>query len=459
MEAGVKENTNKQKRNYCIRKWIYVFISAIITITIYIALIRPHLTNTMIAVKIELAIAGVLIIAFIISIIIILITLIFTAVTALRKKKRYRIKIWGARLKKQTIFLLITTVLIGLATVGSQQLVYTPAILGADGKVIPNSIAKLEKVNINGKNEWISIRGKSTDKPLLLFLAGGPGGTQMAATRDKLKDLEEHFIVVNWDQPGSGKSYNAVSSHTELSTERYVSDAYELTKYLCKKFNKDKIYVVGESWGSALGILLAQKHPELFYAFIGTGQMVDFKETEKLDYNFVLKLAKERNDNKLIKKLETQGPPPYYEENALMKQKNYLMYITNYMVKNPAISNSNYNTFSDIAGPEYGLYDKVNYFRGLVKSMNNFYPKLYDVDFRKQAKKIDVPVYFFEGRHDVNAPTELAEEYYNLLNAPSKKNIWFEHSGHDVWRNEPEKFIDTLVNIVLKETGNKVVVR
>ena len=125
------------------------------------------------------------------------------------------------------------------------------------------------------------------------------------------------------------------------------------------------------------------------------------------------------------------------------------------MTKNPEIERPGYNTIGEIGGPEYGLYDKVSWMLGLVTTFNQVYPQLYNIDLSKQAIKLDVPVYFMIGRHDVNASPERAEEYFNAIEAPHKEFIWFEHSGHDAWRNEPDKFVDLMINLVLKETKIK----
>jgi pimeloyl-ACP methyl ester carboxylesterase len=318
--------------------------------------------------------------------------------------------------------------------------------LGEDAKPLAGSIASLEKITLGGSKQWITIRGKSADNPVLLFLSGGPGGSQLAATRTQLKGLEDHFVVVNWDQPGSGKSYHSVSRKS-LTPERYISDAYELTQYLRQRFHKEKIYILGESWGSALGIMLVQKYPELFNSFIGTGQMVSFLDTELYDYNLALKLAEEKGDTQKVEELKLQGEPPYFGKDVTWKSATYLMYLSNYMAKNPSISNPGYNTISDLLGSEYGLYDKINYIRGVVYTFNHVYPQLYPIDLRKQAIKIDVPVYFLEGRYDVNAPPALVEDYYKKLEVPDKRIIWFEHSGHSPWINERDTFVDTVVNL------------
>lgn len=334
-----------------------------------------------------------------------------------------------------------------LAIFASQVFASTPPILDVNGKPIPNSIAVLEKVKLGGSEEWISIRGKDSRNPVLLFLAGGPGGSQLVTARRALAGLEDRFVVVNWEQPGAGKSFDAVD-RSKLTPDRYITDTRELVLNLRQRFGKEKVYVLGESWGSALGIMVVQRYPDLFHAFIGTGQMVAFLENDRICYDFALRLAAERGDTKQVEKLKQQGPPPYYGNDVLWKSATYLTETLNYMNQNPAIANG-FNTLQDLAGSEYGLYDKVNFIRGLLDTFGVVYQQLWDVDFRKQATRLEVPVYFLIGRHDVNAPPKLTEEYFNLLTAPHKELIWFERSGHNPWVNESTKFVDAIVNKVL----------
>lgn len=335
-----------------------------------------------------------------------------------------------------------------LAVAASQAFATTPAITDAQGQPLPGSIATLEQITLNGSRQWVSIRGQDTRKPVLLFLAGGPGGSQLATARFALGGLEEHFVVVNWDQPGAGKSFDAVDRAT-LTPERYIEDAHALILQLRARFGQGKVYVLGESWGSALGILLVQRYPELFHAFIGTGQMVAFLETDQMCYDFALRWAQERGDTPKVDALTRQGPPPYYGEGVAWKQAAYLLDTYAYMNENPAIRDNGTNTFRDLGAPEYGLYDKVNWFRGVLETLGVVYPQLWEVDFRTQATQLDVPVYFLIGRHDVNAPAVLTQEYLERLDAPHKEIVWFEHSGHTPWVSEADRFVQAVVDRVL----------
>lgn len=192
-----------------------------------------------------------------------------------------------------------------LAVVASQFFASTPPIVDSNGQQIPNAIASLEKVTINDSDQWITIRGQNKENPVLLFLSGGPGGSQLVTERRALGKLEESFIVVNWDQPGAGKSYNAVDQKA-LTVDRYVNDGLALAAYLRDRFQKEKIFLLGESWGSALGVWMIQKEPDLFYAFGGTGQMVAFLENDLKCYQFAIDQARERGDTKKSRRLKSR---------------------------------------------------------------------------------------------------------------------------------------------------------
>ncbi|MEM5768044.1 MAG: alpha/beta hydrolase [Bacillota bacterium] len=353
------------------------------------------------------------------------------------------------RLKKTAIFLVAVLILnAGLVTL-SQMTASTPRIINENGNTPENSIAELKELEFNGRKQWISLRGWDKDQPVLLFLAGGPGGTQMAAVRHELSELEKYFVVVNWDQPGSGKSYYA-EKIKDITADTYIEDGYALTEYLKERFSEEKIYLVGESWGSALGVFLLDKYPESYHALIGAAQMVDFAETERMDYAKAMEIAQSKGDTALIERLAANGVPPYYGKDVTLKSAVYLNYLSAYMASNPEIHNPGYNTFRDIGSPEYGLLDKVNFFRGILNTYNHVYQQLYTTDLRTDFTRLKAPVYFFLGRHDVNAPPALAEEYAQVLDAPDKGIVWFEHSGHSPWINERAKFVEEVLSCFLE---------
>lgn len=385
------------------------------------------------------------ILSLLLSVVFLLSTLINTGILLYKKSKNieYR-QIKNKQLKSFIIAVVFTAS--SLACIIITQLnVHTPTIENDSA----NPISELIQIDINGKKEWISIRGKDSDNPILLFLAGGPGGTQLGAVRRNLAVLEDSYVVVNWEQAGSGKSYNSLPTK-KITIDTYIDDGISLTEYLRDRFSEDKIYLMGESWGSALGIFMVDKQPDYYYAFIGTGQMVAFEETEQICYKLALQLAEENSDTKKKTALLENGTPPYYGNNVALKSAEYLNYLSTEMAQNPNIHNSGYETFTDLASPEYGVLDQINFFRGITVTFSNVYPQLYDIDLRDNYSILEVPVYFFIGRYDINAPTHLAEDYHNILKAPDKKLVWFENSGHSPWINESKFFCQKTIELFIQ---------
>lgn len=321
-----------------------------------------------------------------------------------------------------------------LAVAASQFFAATPLVDGG------NSIAVLEKVQLGGTDEWITIRGKDASKPVLLYLGiGGPGAGGFPASELSLKPLEDHFVVVNWDQPGTGKSYGAVPIET-LTVQKFIDDAHELTQLLKERFHQDKIYVLGLSWGTILGTKLVQQYPGDYWAYIGTGQMVNTTENDRMGYRLALELA--QGDKKLLQKLTANGEPPYTGDGMALKYALYNNVLFDYM------GSANLQTVLLLVpqfAREYGLVDKVNFARGLAESFSVVYPQLRDLDFKTQAAELDVPVYFLVGKNDVNAMASLVEEYYNVLEAPYKELIWLD-SGHGASSGD---ILGAMVNRVL----------
>jgi len=211
------------------------------------------------------------------------------------KRKRYRL-------------LLLLVVLFVLMLIFPS---WTPDIKGDRGEALPNSVSLLERVELGGIEQSVLIRGKYNHNPIVLFLHGGPGYPQIAYARKYQEKLEQDFVVVNWDQRGSGKSYHWNMTDDDLQIEKLVEDTRELTAYLQRKFNQPRIFIVGHSWGSLLATLTVQKYPELYYAYIGVGQVANSPLGEQVSYRFALEEANRQNDEQAIEELTSIGPPPY----------------------------------------------------------------------------------------------------------------------------------------------------
>jgi pimeloyl-ACP methyl ester carboxylesterase len=342
------------------------------------------------------------------------------------------------------IALAVLIVLLFLMPARTPRIAIPPASDGRD------SIASLEKVMIGGAEQWILTRSNDTRNPVLLYVHGGPGTSQLAQNRKNTLSLENHFTVVNWDQRGAGKSYGAMKDRNSMHMDQVVDDAIELSELLAKRFGKKKIAIAGHSWGSAIGVLAVAKRPGLFNAYIGIGQVADVMESEKISYEWTLEQAGKAGDIASVKKLTDYGAPPYSGD-----------WVTKFMTQRRILGKyggefygSKIGAFGSVIrdlvfSTEYTVIDRINFFRGILGSVRLMMPELMAVDLRSQVPQLDVPVWFMLGRHDYEAPFKVAEEYFSALIAPSKTLCWFENSSHMPNTEERELFNEILIEKVL----------
>jgi pimeloyl-ACP methyl ester carboxylesterase len=352
-------------------------------------------------------------------------------------------------------------VVTGAATVGLVLLAVqiarpasTPAIVDARGARVPGSIAELDKVRIGGVDQWIQVRAWSPDKPVLLYIPGGPGQSDLALSRVLLSDLARDFVVVTWDGRGIGKSYPSFDA-SALTTGRVVADAIELTNHLRRRFAERKIYLFGESGGSVIGLLAVQKHPELFHAWLGSGQMVDLRETDGRIYRDLLAYGRRTHDTGLVDKLHSFGAPPYPTPWANAYFLGYYDKLAGEYDPPATYTRRGEDAhvgFFGIGGSEYSLVEKVNALRGLMDTFFVLYPQWQSIDFRRSAARLDVPVYLFTGDHELAARRDLALEWFRGLEAPRKRLYKWPNAGHATAFEHFDAFRRILTQTVVPET-------
>jgi pimeloyl-ACP methyl ester carboxylesterase len=322
-------------------------------------------------------------------------------------------------------------------------------VSGTDG-TLPGGVAALEKVRLGGVAQWVSMRGASAANPVLLHLSGGPGTSDVGWVRDFNQPLEQRFTVAVWEQRGAGKSYPALEPTDRLTPEQLVADGIELSAWLARRFDQPKIYLTGNSWGSTLGVLMVQRRPDLFHAFVGTGQMVSQRETDRRLYRQLQAYAADTGDEALRERLTALGEPPYRDLFG------YALVMEHYDALEPYQRTARFEAARGFEGfhpDEYSLLDTWNEIRGFADMGGLLYPRLQGIDFRTDVPRLEVPVYFVQGRHELTARSALAEEWIAALQAPIKRTYVFEHSGHNPDAEEPERFNQLLIDTVLTETG------
>ncbi|MDX8365860.1 alpha/beta hydrolase [Cytobacillus sp. IB215665] len=316
----------------------------------------------------------------------------------------------------------------------------TPNFIDANKQIIQDSIASLEMIRIGGVEQCILIRGKNKHKPLILFLHGGPGAAQIGYAPKLQQKLEEDFVVVNWDQRGAGKSYSKEVQIDSLNISQFLSDVHELVVLLLQRFNQQKLYLVGHSWGSLLGSIFVKRHPELIHAYIGVGQFVNMVKNEEISYRFTLEKANKTKNNKAKKQLEKIGYPPYNKMTDIVIQRKWLDKFGGAVYGSTQMKSIR----KSVSYREYSIIDWLRFMRHNKFSFSNskLWDELMAMDLVSEVDEMKVPVYICVGRYDYTTPFELAEEYYEHLKAPKKELVWFEKSAHSPNFEEPDKFYE-----------------
>ena len=313
-----------------------------------------------------------------------------------------------------------------------------------------NGVEVRETVKLGGIPQWITVRGKDLSNPLLLYIHGGPGDTMMGVSWTFQRPWEDYFTVVQWDQRGAGKTYAANDWATVKPTmkiERFVDDAEELVQYLRTKYHKRKIVLLGHSWGTVIATELAQRHPEWFSVYVGTGQVVDTRESERLGYEETLKDARSANNAEALKDLEALAPYPGTSGpisfDKTMKERKWLVHFGGYTWRN---TNDHYEDLMRLS-PDYTDADVKGYEEGDEKSPRAIWDEFSEVNFWKQ-NVFRCPVVLLQGSHDLNVSHELVGRWFATLQAPSKKLVWFPNSSHMPMMEEPGRFFYSLMTDV-----------
>ena len=314
----------------------------------------------------------------------------------------------------------------------------------------PDGLATLEPVPVNGTLQWVLIRGENVANPVVLFVHGGPGTSELTLNRRNTRAIERHFTVVNWDQRGAGKSFAAGRDRARMTRTQFVDDVIALSSHLAARLHQQKLLLVGHSWGSVIGMLAVAQRPELFHAYIGIGQMSRMAESERLSWDWTMEQARKAGDTAAVSTLARIGPPPYTGRwrGKFMTERRLLgKFGGEYHGSRSGAFGVVLHTL--IFSREYTLLDRVNFFRGIFGSLDALFPELYATDLFVEVPEVKVPVWFCLGRYDYEVPSPLAEKYFEHLRAPRKQLVWFENSAHLPNTEERDRFNALLTGTVL----------
>jgi pimeloyl-ACP methyl ester carboxylesterase len=324
-----------------------------------------------------------------------------------------------------------------------------PAAIIANARkiVTPNGVERLEKVRIGGIEQWVSIRGEDRRNPVLVVLHGGPGYVDMPMSWWFGRGWEEYFTVVYWDQRGAGKTYllnDPAKIAPTMTLDRMVTDAEELITWVRKDLGKQKVFLLGHSFGTYAGVEIAQRHPEWLYAYIAVGQLADGPEGERRGWRFALAAARRDGNAEAVRDLEALAPyaapgkPLKLED--IMAERKWVEYYGGTMAYRK--DNAADADLADLS-PDYTEEEIQRIWEGNKFATPFLLPEVLSRDLG--VKKLDCPLILFEGRHDTNVNANVAAEWFAKVNAPEKHIVWFENSAHLPMTEEPGKFLVSLV--------------
>jgi pimeloyl-ACP methyl ester carboxylesterase len=323
-----------------------------------------------------------------------------------------------------------------LATTAAATAAAQPALQHVPVAAEPTGIDEGTFVAINGVEQWIVIRGDDVRNPVLLWVHGGPGGAGGSFATPLFREWERHYTVVQWDQPGGGASLakNGEAGVENLTIERFARDGIAVAEYLKQRLHVDKVLLVGISWGSIIGVEMAQRRPDLFSAYVGTAQYASGPQGRRLGYDLALEAARQEGDAVAIADLERIGPPPYERvEDFAVRQRYTLKSRTAAesaaqaefvkIVSAPPSSDASY-----VARGLPPVGDGVQLF---LKVLASTLDETQRWEARSLGLEFDVPVFVFHGENDLNTPASLAIEYCKEIEAPAKACELIPDAGHN----------------------------
>lgn len=319
----------------------------------------------------------------------------------------------------------------------------TPPFLGPDGRVRPHSVAEVAYLRLGGVDQWVLIRGEGLANPPLILLHGGPGLSETTSFRRCLSPLERGFTLVYWDQRGAGRSYHRSIPRSSMTLERLLDDLDELVDAVRRRVGADQVAVLGHSWGSVLGALYAGRHPEKVSVYVGSGQVGDWQAGERASYELVVAEARRRGNRRAIRALEAIGRPPHTPDQVWTQR----LWLNRF--EDRLNLQTLWRLVRDFLGtPERSILDLPDRMRGFRFSVVSLWPEVSSLNLLEAVPSLGMPAFFFLGRHDRWVPPEIGAAYVDAVEAPSKRLVWFERSGHEPFVDEPEKFNASILGLV-----------
>jgi pimeloyl-ACP methyl ester carboxylesterase len=306
----------------------------------------------------------------------------------------------------------------------------------------PNGIAEQSFVRLNGLDQWVTIRGDDRRNPVLLIIAGGPGNSLIPLTA-LFRPWEKYFTIVQWDQRGAGRTLeaNGLAGQGAMTLDQFTSDGVKLAEFLRAHLGKDRVVLLGASFGTVLGVRMAKARPDYFSAYVGTAQVVSSAEQEVIDYAGVMSKVRAAHDLDSVQALTRVGPPPYRSLDAIMVERGI---------------SSRYDTAAErdfypqavrlvLFAPDTSLLDIYYALRYGSFAAKALVDQILHYDARKLGPDFAMPVFVFNGDRDAITPVQLSRAWVEGLHAPQKTFVILKGGGHNAMLTMPDVFLRELV--------------
>lgn len=321
---------------------------------------------------------------------------------------------------------------------------HTAPFRDSQGRLVPESIAVMETISVGGIPQHLWFRGIDTHNPALLILHGGPGASEAALYRHFNSELERHYLVVNWEQRGTGRSFHTDIPLKSMRITQFLRDLDEVVELIRKRFHKYNVVLLGDSWGTALGTMYASQHPEKVAAYVGIGQVADMTQGERLSYDYALRQAMAGSDEKAVTELNAIGSPPHTVDEMLVSRR----WVERFGGSFHADLSTGKLIWAALNTDEANLIDLILFGQGNRFSLEHLWPEFSQLDLTAYTT-FAMPIFFLIGRYDWQVPSILAASYFHTIEAPYKRLIWFERSAHHPPFEQPEEFNRAMIKDVL----------
>jgi pimeloyl-ACP methyl ester carboxylesterase len=290
-----------------------------------------------------------------------------------------------------------------------------------------NGIEQGMFVSIGGLRQWIQVRGEDRHNPVILFVHGGPAMSMIPFTYRSMQAWEKYFTIVQWDQRGAGRTYvlNGGADETAAGMDQIIDDGIRVSEFTRTLLHKDRIIVLGESWGSAVALEMARTRPDLFYAYVGTGQSVDMPRTQTMTYDLLLERVRSEHDEKASSQLVSIGPPPYADASRWTLEQTI-------SADHPAASERRWGP-DFLFAPGYSIRDSLQLIGGASRHRSKLVAEDLKYSAESRGAHFEVPIFFFQGSDDIQAPLALASEYMDAISAPRKALVIIPGGGHNAF--------------------------